>query len=605
MEHPHRHAGLLVALVAPAAGVLLLAPAVGGGAGIVIAAEPPLQLLTASFWGTPEDDDIQGAAQAPDGTVYVVGNVGTAAKDLPGVGSAGVLGDRVAEPKCGRGFVAHFSGDLSRLLHYVELADGIAIFTSAVASDRGVYVGGYASEGLEPLLRGKPGLTAGYPLVTEARLIKEGKILEATGVKDKDPIAGRPGLGRRGAPCVLLLAPDLKAMTAGTYLEGWQQVWDKLRCKTIRPAETFPAEYFWQPTSLALLKAGDPVVCHDGGYFRLLTDKDRQIAGDNADLLKQLAFYDCCDWVSRLSPDLSKRAWRQPIYTPAVDAETARRVKGGWPLPHYSSPRTHRMRLDRDDGIFLCGWSASYTSKEPWWSPYLWKLNPADGNPVWKAYEYDPMSGPDNRMNGTVADTGVAALAIDGDGNLLTSLFADGGNTVIGWSPTAQLGRRFEGQIKGPALNVKLVHWWGTIHRVNPQTREGMGGARFASNNKGVAGAGWAVDLASMPGNQVLAVGRCNFEFPWSRDAWHRGDPEENPTGFVRVYSAEFDLLFSTALPGVIPFEIVPLTGDRFLVVGQARNPTAPTARALIARPQGKADGFFCLVQAERSSVRR
>jgi hypothetical protein len=572
-------------------------------AGAAAAAEPPLKLLTASFWGTSEDDDMQGAAQAPDGTVYIVGNVGAAAKDLPGGVTPTVLGERAADPKCGRGFVAHLSGDLSKLLHYAELADGIAIFTTAQVSEHGVYVSGYASEGLEPLLAGKPGLLTNYPLAAEAKLIKEGKILEATGQKDKDPIAGRPGLGRYGAPCVLRFASDLKAVTAGTYLEGWQQVWDKYRCKTIRPSSTFPPDYFWQPTSLGLLKSGDIVVCHDGGYFRLLTEKDRQIAGDDADILKRLAFYDCCDWVSRLSPDLSNRAWRQPIYTPAVDAETAKRIKGGWPLPHYSSPRTHRMRLDRNENIYLCGWSASYTAKEPWWSPYVWRLNPADGKLVWKAYEYDPMSGSDNRMNGTVADTAIATLTIDGDGNLLTSLFADGGNTVIGWSPKAELGRRFEGQIRGPGLSVKLVHWWGTIHRVSAETREGMGGARFAGNNKGTAGPGWAVDLASMPGNQVLAVGRCNFEFPWSENAWHRGDPEENPTGFVRVYSPEFDLLFSTALPGVIPFEIVPLSNNRFLIVGQARNPTAPVAGALFNKSQGKADGFLYLVQCAPKEV--
>jgi hypothetical protein len=588
MDHSDRHAHSFLALAVFA---------MVAYAGTIHAAEPPLKLLTASFWGTAEDDDIQGAAQATDGTIYVVGNVGTAMKNLPGGIAPTLFGERAAEPKCGRAFVAHFSGDLTKLLHYAELADGIAIFTTAQVGEQGVYVGGYASDGLEPLLAGKGGLMSKYPLATEVQLIKDGKILQANGLKDKDPIAGRPGLGRYGAPCVVRFSPDLKAVTASTYLEGWQQVYDKFRCKTIRPHETFPPDYFWQPTSLGLLKSGDLVVCHDGGYFRLLTDKDRQLAGDNSDLLKRLAFYDCCDWVSRLSPDLSKRTWRQPIYTPAVDAETAKRIKGGWPLPHYSNPRTHRMRLDREGGIFLCGWSASFTAKEPWWSPYVWKLDPADGKCLWNAYEYDPMSGADNRMNGTVADTAIPALALDSDGNLLTSLFADGGNTVIGWSPKAELGRRFEGKITGSTAGIKLVHWWGTIHRVNTQTREGMGGARFSGNNKGVAGPGWAVDLASMPGSQVLAVGRCNFEFPWTENAWHRGDPEENPTGFLRVYSADFELLFSTALPGVIPFEIVPLSDNRFLIVGQARNPTAPAVNAMFGKSCGKADGFFYMVQ--------
>jgi hypothetical protein len=65
----------------------------------------------------------------------------------------------------------------------------------------------------------------------------------------------------------------------------------------------------------------------------------------------------------------------------------------------------------------------------------------------------------------------------------------------------------------------------------------------------------------------------------------------------LRVYSADFELLFSTALPGVIPFEIVPLSKDRFLIVGQAKNPTAPAENALFSKSRGKADGFFYLVQ--------
>jgi hypothetical protein len=532
------------------------------------AAEPPLKLLTASYWGTSEDDNVQGAAQAPDGSVYLVGNTGAAAKDLPGGLAPKPFGQPATEPKCGRAFVAHFDSSLSRLLHYAELAEGIGTFTSVQVNGNGVYLSGYASDGLETLLKDKPSFMPKYPLATEARLIKEGRMLEANGQKDKDPIAGRPGLGRLGAPCVLRFSADLSALTAGTYLEGWQQVWDKDRVKTIRPREIFPKEFFWQPTSLALLKSGDLAVCHDGGYFRMLTDQDRALAGTNTALLGRLAFYDCRDWVSRLSPDLSKRVWRQAVQTPPVNAEVAKRVRD-WPLRHYSSPRTHRMRLDREENIYLCGWSATHTAKEPWWSPYLWKLDAAAGEVLKRFYEYDPMSGADHRMNGTVADTAIPTLALDGDGNLLVSLFADGGNTVMGWSPQAQLGKRFEGEIKNN-VGVKLVHWWGMIHRVNAQTGEGLGGARLASKGAGAAGPAWTVDLASLPGNQVLALGRCNLDFPWSESAWHRADVDENPAAFLRVYSRDFDLLFSTALPGVVPFEIVPLAENRFLITGQA-----------------------------------
>ena len=134
------------------------------------------------------------------------------------------------------------------------------------------------------------------------------------------------------------------------------------------------------------------------------------------------------------------------------------------------------MRLDKKENIYLCGWSASFTSKEPYWCPYIWRLDPHDGTVTWKAYEYDPMSGGDNRMDGTVADTAVATLALEDDGNLLASLFSDGGNTVIGMSPRAD-GTRFEGTIQGKDFGVHLVHWWGQVQRVDVATRQGLGGA--------------------------------------------------------------------------------------------------------------------------------
>lgn len=561
----------------------------------VLAAAAPLQLLTASYWGTSEDDDIQGGAMAADGTVYLVGNSGSAMSHLPNGIPATLLGRPVAEPRCGHAFVAHFNADLSQLLDYTEFSEGMAIFTSVQVNQHGVYVSGYASAGLEPLLNNRPSLMPRYPLAAEARLLKEGRMLEANGLKDKDPIAGRPGLGRLGAPCVLRFAADLQSLTAGTYLEGWQQVWDKNRVKTIRPREMFPTEYFWQPTSLALFQSGDLAVCHDGGYFRMLTDRDHRLAGTNTALLGKLAFYDCCDWVSRLSPDLARRVWRQPVFTPPVNAEASERIRD-WPLPHYSSPRTHRMRLDQDESIYLCGWSATYTAKEPWWSPYLWELDPTTGKKWRIFYEYDPLSGADNRMNGTVADTAISTVAFDGNGNLLVGLFADGGNTVMGWSPQAQLGRRFEGPLKNN-VGVKLVHWWGMVHRVHAHTGEGLGGVRLASRGAGAAGPAWVVDLASLPDNRVLALGRCNLDFPWSTNAWSRATVDDNPVAFLRVYSREFDVLVSTALPGVVPFEIVPLPDHRFLITGQAKHPTAPVKNALVGQPCGKADGFFCVVQ--------
>jgi len=549
-----------------------------------VSARPSLEIVTATYFGTSEDDDLQGVTVAADGTLYVVGNTGASARDLPGGVRPAMFGSPAREPRCGHGFVAHLSSDGRKLLHYAQFAQGVTLLTTVQASGQAVYVSGYASEALEELLKDRPGLIRQFPLNREIQQIAADR---AAGKVDK--IAGRPGLGRYGAPCVLRLSLDLQALESGTYLEGWQQVWDKIRVTNFRrKMEGNWREFFWQPTHLALLRSGDLLVCHDGGYFRLPTDKDKELAAGDDKLAERLLFYDCCDYVSRLSPDLTQRAWKKPVYTPPVDPEVARKVRDGWPLPHYSNPRTHRMRLDKDESLFLCGWSASATSKEPWWSPYLYKLDPKSGDVIWKAYEYDPMSGGGNRMGGTVADTAMLTVTPEDDGNLLVALLADGGNSVMGWSPLADTSR-FEAPIKGKGFTVKLVHWWGQVHRVDGKTRHGLGGARIGPW-------GWVVDIASLPGNQVMAVGRCNGPFEVTDDAWSKESPAENPIAFLRLYSAGFDLQFSTLIPGIVPFEIAKIGPNRYAIAARAEQPGAPIKDALLDKSPGKTDGYLLIL---------
>jgi hypothetical protein len=566
-------------------GVVLLAGFEAPGA------EPPLELLTASYLGTGEDDDLQGGCVAPDGTIYVVGNTGRPARTLPGGVKPVTFGEAVDDARCGCAFVARLSGDGRTLLQYAQLAPGIAIFTTVEANRRGVYVGGYASAALEELLADRPGLLREYPLKEEARRMADGTLLEANGITDgKDPIAGRPGLGRQGAPCVLRFSADLARLDAGTYLEGWQQVWEKNRVAKLGQTMHGPfLEHFWQPTGVALLRGGDVVVGHDGGYFRLLTDEDKALFPLHERMPHWLSFYDVCDWVSRLSPDLSERRWQQAIYTPETNPEVARRIKPGWPHPHFSSPRTCRMRTDAAENVYLCGWSASATSQEPWWSPYLWKLDPRDGRPVWKLYHYDPMSGGGNRMGGNVSDTAVLTVAPERGGGLLSALVADGGNTVMGWGPRGAEGGKMLDPIRGHNFGVKLVHFWGQVHRVDGATRDGVGGARIGPW-------AWVVDLAPLPKKHVLTVGRYNDAFDFTPDAWHSTSKVENPNAFLRVYSPEFDLVFSTALPGFVPFEVAPLGGDRWLIVGRAETGAPPAGGGLQPKSAGKTDGFFLIV---------
>lgn len=537
-------------------------------------AAPP-EIVTATYFGTAGNDDLQGAAVAPDGTIYVAGNTGAAMKELPGGMAPKVFGAAVKEPKCGRGFVAHLSADGKKVLAYVEFAEGVALLTSVEVNAAGVYASGYASEGLETVLGDVPGMTRKFPLVEE---LADYATAKAAGAEDK--IGDRPGLGRYGAPFVVRFNGDLTKLEAGTYLEGWQQVWDKKRVtKQGQQMMGGYQEYFWQPTSLALLKSGDVIVSHDGGYVRRVTAKDKELA-------ERFAFYDMCDYASRLSPDLSQRAWKQSIYTPSVDIEVAKKVKGGWPLPHYSNPRTHAMKLDAAENIYLCGWSATHTSKEPWWSPFLWKLDVKTGAPLWKAYDYDPISGGGNRMDGVVSDTAVTSIAIDPDGNVLASLLADGGNTFMERSPKGD-GSPFGSSQKGKGFGVKLVHWWGQIHRFEEGTRAGLGRAR-------VGPWGWATDLVSLPDKRVVAVGRYNWKFDFTDDAWSK-ETIDNPNAFLRIYSPEFDQQFSTSLPGIVPFQMIRDGKSRVILVGRAEQPGAPLKDALFPKPLGKSDGYLLM----------
>jgi hypothetical protein len=158
------------------------------------------------------------------------------------------------------------------------------------------------------------------------------------------------------------------------------------------------------------------------------------------------------------------------------------------------------------------------------------------------------------------------------------------------WSPTAQRqGERFEAKTKGGGFGVKLVHWWGQIHRVDAKTGKGTGGARIGPW-------GWAHDVTSGPGNSVLALGRYNWNFQFTPDAWAKESPLENPNAFLRVYSADFDLQFSTALPGLVPFEIDRLSADHFAIVGRAEGGAALIKNALFPKAAAKQCGYLMIL---------
>ncbi|MCM8767335.1 MAG: hypothetical protein NC921_00940 [Candidatus Omnitrophica bacterium] len=560
-----------------------------------------IELIYSSFFGTEQDDDIQSACEGPDGSIYIVGNLGEEKKINI---KKFIYGKEITQPNCGIAFIMRLSPDLKRIINYAEFKKGIAIFTTVKVNKFGVYVGGYATEELEDIIKNLPGIIKTYPLKEEMKLIKEGKILEKNGIfSEKDPIADRPHLGRYGAPFVVLLSHDLGKILGGTYLEGWQQVWDKDRVKRIKPREFFDKEFFWQKTLIDFDNEGNVILCHDGGYFKIISDEEKEkakkISGEDQEkykkLVQKIGFYDVPDFVSKLTSDLSKRFWKTPIYTPIVNVDVAKEIKDGWYLPHYGNPRTHQLRVDKNHNIWICGWSASATKAEPWWSPYLIKIDSKEGKILQRLYEYDPMSGDDNRMFGQVADTAITCFNFDKEDKMLIGLLSDGGNTVMWWSPKGELRKKFEGEIKGDKF-VKLVHWWGMIHKIDLEKIEGIIGVGMTSKGVDAPGPAWAVDLGILNDNSILVVGRCNHEFYWSEDAFQKSSSEENPIGFIRIYSKDFDLKFSSALPGVIPLELIPLSGKRYLIVGYALNPSLNTKNEF-EKYNLKKDGFIYLIK--------
>src|SRR4051812_33173606 len=80
------------------------------------AAEPRLQLVTATYFGSGEDDDLQGAATAADGSIYIAGNTDASIGTLPGGTAVTRFGEDAKLPRCGHAFIAHLSSDGKQVL---------------------------------------------------------------------------------------------------------------------------------------------------------------------------------------------------------------------------------------------------------------------------------------------------------------------------------------------------------------------------------------------------------------------------------------------------------------------------------------------------------
>jgi len=541
----------------------------------VTAATP--KLVTATYLGTPGDDDLQDAAIAADGTIYVVGNVDRPLESLPGGAKAVTLGEPVKGTWYRAGFVGALKPDGTKLLRVAQFARGQVFLTTVLPAGDGVYVGGYAVReaaalfeplgGLfpdperanaEPLENPLPGEPNPPPNSLPSR-----PEVDASGEHEVLTVRTRHHGDKDGVPFVLRLSKDLGTIEAGTFLEGHHYAWNIAMPR-------YDEE--WTPVGIASVPGGDLVVLHDGGA--------------------PVHHYYGPDYVSRLSPDLKERAWRFDVWHPQIrpiDKIRRRREEfREWKSPVLGQIRTLRMRGDERGNVYLGGWSVSMTSQEPWWCPFLWKLDPR-GKAAWKAYSFDPMGGPGGRMGGLVSDSAIRSIAIGDRGDLLVSGISDGGNTVLRRDPrdygkSGPEFRRAYAGMKGRELYV------GHLMRLDPETRELKAGTMLGSYADRGYEPAWAVDVAGLPGGRMLAVGRHSRNHSATEDAWF--DVKSDQGMFLTVFGEDFEKLFSANVPDAIPYAVA-RRGPRCVIVGMAAGPATPVKSPLFAKHAGGLDAYL------------
>ncbi|MGA2501544.1 MAG: hypothetical protein ABSH20_27705 [Tepidisphaeraceae bacterium] len=542
-----------------------------------LAATP--QLLTATFVGTPGHDDFQGVCFAPDGTLLVVGNF-----DQPFTAPAGIptlmLGKPVADSWYRCGTLMQFSGDGKRLLKVVQFARGLAFLTSVAVSKDGVYLGGYATAEFAGTINEVAGL---FATPEQANAAPVPWPLPGDVVKAKEPpldpaepkvltMLSRHHGWKRGYPCVVQMRPELDRLDAATFLEGYHYAWNNQQ--NLKQDD-------WTPTAVQIMEDRQVVVGHDGG-----------VPGH---------YYYAPDYVSRLDAGLKKRSWRFDIFFPPTDPMKVAKYQAQreprcaeWKVPCFGQTRLLDVKSDGRGAIYACGWSVSATSREPYWTPFLFKLD-GDGREVWRAYAPDPMSGKDDRMNGLVADSVIKSLGFADDGQLILAALADGGNTIWTASP-ADYAKPSQARLKGSWTRVLgAERYKGAVLRIN-DAREMTGGTYLGTHVKMSPGGktGWAVGVCGLPGKRVLALGRHTFPYGTTADAWVTD--ESGPGGFIRVWDENFGDRFITNLPDTIPYALT-RKGSRIAAVGAARSEKALVKDAAFPKYNGMLDAYLLVAE--------
>ncbi len=523
------------------------------------------EALWVSLLGSPGEDNVEEACFHSDGSILVAGNVAEAPKQM-GSAKVSVLGNPIEDPVYGQGMLSLLDPERGQVTRALAFAPGLFYATSVLATEDAVYLGGYGTEGMEVLARRHQGI------LQDSGLPGERELSPTPFIHRHDPLFDQSRNGQ-GRPMVLRFSADLTQITGATFLEGWHHIWH-----VPRPLN----EDRHSPVGLGLLANGDLAVVHDGGQM---------IPGAKGG--KSKGFYLAHDHLSRISPDLRTRRWHRLIRSPMVEPSRSQKLEGpSFQSPWMGSVRSLRLRVDREDRIYVMGWSCSQTMDEPWWSSFLIQFSPLDGREAWSGWTVDPTGGGGGRMNGLVSDSVIRSLAFDEQNRLLVATNSDGGNTITRNPPndySRDGGPKLQGDspwgLKGRTLFI------GTVQRLNAERSERLGGAYLLGRQERKATAAWPIDVSALSGERVMVLGRYTQGFP-QKQAWN---PSQGPGSFLRVYSPDFGLQFSTGLDGA---DLRQLTrkGDLILVAGSTRN-ALPIGERPPAYQGGKGDGCVLLVR--------
>ena len=202
------------------------------------------------------------------------------------------------------------------------------------------------------------------------------------------------------------------------------------------------------------------------------------------------------------------------------------------------------------------------------------------------------MSGPNGRVNGLVSDSAIRSMAPD-DGRLLVSGISDGGNSVLRRDPRTYTkpAPEYEGGLGGMHGRELYV---GHLLHMDARSRDLIAGTMLGSYGNGYEPA-WAVDVAPLPGNRMLAVGRHSVNFSATNDAWFKTDSDRGM--FLQIRTANLDRRFSVNVPDAIPYTAAS-RGERAVIVGMAESDRTPVRNAMIEKHAGGLDAYLMVVDA-------